>query len=400
LYSSLHRPRPAQALPSVPQLRLARPSLDGHFGPAKKPKEMSMNTRRTLLGFTAAVALTLASPWAHAAPKRPTVGVVVTTLSLEFWNNYLSFMKKGAAELGVDLIVLNADNNPDKMISSIQDLVSRHVDGIIFTPYWSTAARGLTLAKDANIPVVLTDTYPDFQPQSTRFPNYIGFVGPSDEDAGYQMAQHLFAATPAGSDGKKHIGVVDGTPGTSVAIDRRKGLTHAMKEHPEIVIDGEVNGNFNRDTAQAAFESLYEGHPNIRGVWSANGGMANGILAALKSYNKQSGKDVIVVGMDLEHENLKPLQDGELVFDIGGHWLQGGYALIMLYDAIEGHKLPADKAAVKLQLLPLTRDHVAQFQKDYPNGVPAFDFKEHSITFNPKATPGAFDVPDATTFRQ
>lgn len=361
-----------------------------------------MRTRRTMLGLAASLAMTMAAaPWAQAAPvKRPTIGVVVTTLSLEFWNNYLSFMKKGAEALGADLVVLNAENNSDKMIRSIQDLVSRHVDGIIFTPYWSTAARGLTLAKEANIPVVLTDTYPDFAPQTARFPNYIAFVGPNDEDAGYQMALHLFAATPAGKDGKKHIGVVDGTPGTSVAVDRRKGLTKAMAEHKDVVIDGEVNGNFNRDTAQAAFESMYEGHPDIRGVWSANGGMANGILAALKSHGKQPGKDVMVVCMDLERENLKPLQDGELVFDIGGHWLQGGYALIMLYDAIEGHKLPADKAVVKLQLLPLTRAHVVQFEKDYPNGVPAFDFKAHSLTYSPDAKPGDFDVPDAATFRQ
>jgi ABC-type sugar transport system substrate-binding protein len=362
-------------------------------------RKSDMTTRRTLLGATALLSLSMIAPWVRAAaPKRPTIGVVVTTLSLEFWNDYIKFMKTGAAELGVDLVVLNAENSADKMITSIQDLVSRHVDGIIFTPYWSTAARGLTIAKDAGIPVVLTDTYPDFSPQSERFPNYIGFVGPSDQAAGYQMALHLFAATPASSDGKKHIGVVDGTPGTSVAIDRRKGLTQAMKEHPEVVIDGEVNGNFDRDTAQAAFESLYEGHPTIRGVWSANGGMANGILAALKAHGKQPGKDVIVVGMDLERENLQPLEEGQLAFDIGGHWLEGGYALIMLYDAIEGHKVPANDAVVKLQLLPLTRDHVAQFEKDYPGGVPSFDFKQHSLTYNPNAKPGDFDVPDAKQF--
>jgi hypothetical protein len=51
-----------------------------------------------------------------------------------------------------------------------------------------------------------------------------------------------------------------------------------------------------------------------------------------------------------------------------------------------------------LQLLPLTRDHVAQFEKDYPGGVPTFDFKQHSLTYNPNAKPGDFDVPDAKQF--
>jgi ABC-type sugar transport system substrate-binding protein len=329
---------------------------------------------------------------ALADAAHPTVGVVVPTFATEFWTNYVDFMKKGASDLGADLVVLNADNKSDAMIKSIEDLAARHVDGIIFTPYWSTAARGLTIAKDAGIPVILTDTYPAFQPQSSRFPNYVAFIGPSDAEAGYEMAQHLFAATPAGADGKKHIAVVNGTSGTSVAIDRRKGLERALKEHPEVVVAGEVDGDFVRDTAQTAFESLYQGHPEVRGVWPANGGMANGIMAALRNHGKVPGKDVMIVAMDLNHENMEPLKNGDLLFDIGGHWLQGGFALVMLYDTIKGHPVPEKQATVKLALLPLTKDRVAQYEKDFPGGLPAYDFKAHSQTYNPSAKVAYFDM--------
>ena len=47
-------------------------------------------------------------------PRRP-----VPTLAAQFWNNYIEFMKKGAKELGVNLIVLNADNKPDQMVKSL-----------------------------------------------------------------------------------------------------------------------------------------------------------------------------------------------------------------------------------------------------------------------------------------
>ncbi len=91
---------------------------------------------------------------ASAAEKK--IGVVVPTLDAQFWNSYVDFMKKGAGELGVDLVVLNADNKPDQMVKSLEDLVAQGVDGIIFTPYWATAVPGLTLANQANIP-----GYPD-----------------------------------------------------------------------------------------------------------------------------------------------------------------------------------------------------------------------------------------------
>jgi len=149
----------------------------------------------------AVLGLALAALASAAAADEPTIGVVVPTLDAQFWNNYVDFMKKGAGELGVKLVVLNADNKPDQMVKSLEDLVAQNVSGIIFTPYWATAARGLTLAKEADIPVILTDSYPDFSPQSSRFPNYVAFIGPSDEDAGYQMAKTLFVAIKPGSSG-------------------------------------------------------------------------------------------------------------------------------------------------------------------------------------------------------
>jgi ABC-type sugar transport system substrate-binding protein len=346
---------------------------------------------RTTLAALAAPLLLSAGP-ALASKDKPVIGVVVPTLAAQFWNNYVDFMKKGAAELGVDLVVLNADNKPDQMVKSLEDLVGRPADGIIFTPYWATATRGLTLAKDANIPVILTDTYPDYQPQTSRFPNYLAFVGPSDEDAGKQMAETLFAAMKPDANGKKVIGVVNGTAGTSVAIDRRKGLEDALKTHPEVTVAGEVDGNFVRDTSQTVFESLYQGHPDIKGVWAANGGTATGVMTALKGAGKHPGKDVYVVAMDLNPENVEAVKSGDLLFDIGGHWLQGGFALVMLYDDIKGKPVPKDQDNVKLKLLPLTQDKVSQFETDFPGGVPPYDFKAHSRVYTPDAPAASFEL--------
>jgi simple sugar transport system substrate-binding protein len=343
-------------------------------------------------GLLALVLPIVVSSGPAAAADMPTIGVVVPTLNAQFWNNYVEFMKTGAKQLGVNLVVLNADNKPDQMVKSLEDLVARPVDGIIFTPYWATAARGLTQAKEADIPVILTDSYPDFQPQAARFPNYKAFVGPSDQDAGRQMGETLIAAMAPNANGKKVIGVVNGTAGTSVAIDRRKGLADALKQHPEVIVAGEVDGNFVRDQSQTVFESLYQGHPDIKGVWAANGGTATGVMTALKSAGKQPGKDVLVVAMDLNPDNVQAVKSGDLLFDIGGHWLQGGFALVMMYDQIKGKPVPKDQDNIKLNLLPLTKDKVADFEAQFPGGVPPYDFKAHSRVYTPDAPPASFEL--------
>jgi ABC-type sugar transport system substrate-binding protein len=209
------------------------------------------------------------------------------------------------------VVDLDADNNPDKMGLNVEDLIAKGVDGIIHVAYWNTGVKVLT-AKAANIPVVFADVYlPDISPQDKRFPNYIAFVGPSDETAGYEMATTLFKAMQPNEKGEKVVGVVDGTPGTSVAIDRRKGFDRALKENKDVRLAGSVNGNFVRDTSQTAFESLYQGNPDIKGVWAANGGTATGV----------------------------------------------------------------------------TKELIAQFRKDYPKGIPDYDWKQHSKIYNPEAVP-------------
>lgn len=352
-----------------------------------------MHSRRNFMGaalggLLAATALTGPA----MAQDEPTVGVVVPTLDAQFWNNYVDFMETGAEELGVDLVVLNADNKPDQMIRSLEDLVAQGVDGIIYTPYWATAMPGLTLARQADIPVILTDVYADFEPQNERFPNYLAFVGPSDADAGYQMANALFDAIEPAEDGKKYIAVVNGTAGTSVAIDRRAGLQRALDENPDVVVVGEVDGNFVRDTSQTVFESLWRGNPNIQGVWAANGGTATGVMTAIKNAGMTPGEDMPVVAMDLNPENVDAVEQGELLFDIGGHWLQGGFALVLMYDHLMGHEIPAEQANVKLELLPLTQDRVEQFRTDFPGGVPPYDFQARSRAYNPEAETAVFEM--------
>ncbi len=334
----------------------------------------------------AAVAMSGLSSVAVAADE-PTIGVIVPTLDSEFWNRYVAFTKTGAEQLGVKLIILNADNKPDQMIQFTQDLVARKVDGIISVGYWSSAPPTITFAQRAHIPVVITDSYPDFSPQSGKYLNYIGYVGPSDQDAGYHMGKALLDALKAGPDGKKVIGVVNGTPGTSVAIDRRKGLTQAIQEEgvDKVTIAGEVEGNFVRDQAQSAFEALYQGHPEIKGVFSANDPMAMGVIAALERKGKMPGKDVLISGMDLNGSNVDAMKAGKQLFSIGGHWLQGGIGLLIMYDYLHDFKIPAEQASFKLKLLPMTQADVARYERDFPGGQPNFDFKAHSKVYNKDA---------------
>jgi ABC-type sugar transport system substrate-binding protein len=92
---------------------------------------------------------------------------------------------------------------------------------------------------------------------------------------------------------------------------------------------------------------------------------------------------VKVGGMDLLNPAVESIEKGELYFSTGGHWMQTGFALIMVFDAING-KLPTE-TVVKLDLLAVTKDNMAKFKAKYVDAAKPVDVKAMSQTFTPGA---------------
>ncbi len=185
---------------------------------------------------------------------------------------------------------------------------------------------------------------------------------------------------------------MDGTEGAPGAIIRHKGLIRAMKEHPEAVLVSSKTANFDYEKAKSCTKELLIENPQIQGIWAAGDAMAQGGIEGAKLSGRHPGKDIFFVGMDLDSENLKAVSNGEQLFDIGGHWLQFGFGLSILFDSLYGYPIPKGRSIVKLPLLPVTREKVDQFEKDFPEGIPVYDFQQKSRVFNPSAPVTIFDI--------
>lgn len=363
---------------------------------------INVDRRRFLMGLGGvAAAATMGSFLAGCSSdktgKKVVIGSIVPTLDAQFWQRYKAFSETVAAELGIELVTINANNSADALNKGIEDLIARGVDGLIFVPYFGAGPKGIAAADAAGIPVMCVDCTPDdvIKPGG-EFENYIGVVGPDDETAGYEMADALSKTLVAGKDGKKKIIAIEGTPGTSVAINRFKGLKRYISEGGDLTLLGNAVGNFVASDSQKATEDLMQAHPDFQGVWTANGGTATGALAALKNAGKKPGVDVKVVTMDLNPDNVLLVASGELEFDTGGHWLQGGFAAIIMYDWLNGIEPSiADRSRV-IKLLPVTAATIPQLEMDYPDGQPPYVAKEHSRFLTPKGPDAVIELAYST----
>lgn len=317
--------------------------------------------------------------------------IILPSLGHEFWKNCLTLAEQTAKTEGIELTTYNCEDSSDKCAEYIETACNSGIDGLIFVAYFDMGPKCLATAKTANIPVIIIDAYiPDIAPGEQGYDNYLAFIGPSDEESGYQMACALFDGMEANEKGEKVVGVVNGTAGSTVAVDRRAGFEKAYKEYTDkgekITIAGEVTGDFVRDKSQEVTESLLQGNPDIKGIWAANGGTGTGVLAAVSSLGYKPGEDIKIVCMDLNEENVNSVKKGDILFDVGGHWLQGAFAVTMMCDYLNGFDLPADRN-VKLTPIPVFQDDVDDFLSVFVDFLPPYDAHEYSRTFNKDAAP-------------
>ncbi len=93
--------------------------------------------------------------------KQLTFGVTVS-----FITGYYSAMIEGiqatADELGIKIVLLNAENDSTKQNQQMENLIAQQVDAIVCNPEDSTAiATSVQKAMDAGIPVVMVDRIVD-----------------------------------------------------------------------------------------------------------------------------------------------------------------------------------------------------------------------------------------------
>ena len=123
-----------------------------------------LNLHTAIKGALVASAVSIAS--AAGAADAPKVAVDLTTLTSPFWTSYNKYIVAEAKAQGVDLLQpFNSEFDTAKQITGVKNSISLGANGIIFSPF-DTSAAGTVLktAAAAKVPVVAVDVAPDTGP--------------------------------------------------------------------------------------------------------------------------------------------------------------------------------------------------------------------------------------------
>ena len=212
-----------------------------------------------------------------------------------------------AKERGIDLKFADAQQKQENQIKAVRGFIAQGVDAILIAPVVSTGWDDvLKEAKEAEIPVILLDRQIDASDEL-----YLTAVTSDQVHEGKVAGDWLVQAV-----GDKACKVVElqGTTGSSPAINRKKGFEQALAGHSNITIARSQTGDFTRSKGKEVMESFIKaegGGKDICAVYAHNDDMAVGAIQAIKEAGLKPGTDIKIVSIDAVPDIFLAMAAGE-----------------------------------------------------------------------------------------
>ncbi|MCW2809087.1 MAG: hypothetical protein JWQ93_3042 [Marmoricola sp.] len=255
-----------------------------------------------------------------------------------------------AKELGVELIVKDAELNPQKQVSQFDELLAQDVDAIVVYPVVpESLGPAIAAAKKAGVPVISTNARPDVsKPLPAGYT--VDLEAPIDREA-YAMAEYGAKIQPGAS-----FGII----GNAAPIAALKYMV-AREEYWGKRFGLEYAGlvDAKQDTAAGygpAISELLAKNPDLQQIWVYNDLVALTAATVVRSSGRPDIK--IIANSGAGKPVLEAIRDGRIAMSYQLPWAEQGAALIdAAYSSATDQNLPLPET-VSLPGTSITKDNV------------------------------------------
>jgi ribose transport system substrate-binding protein len=276
-----------------------------------------------------------AKPNTSSNPEDIKIGLSVSTLNNPFFVSMKNGVEDEAKKQGMEVVVVDAQNDAAKQINDVEDLIQQGVNVLLINPTDSAAiSTAVQSANSLGIPVVTLD-------RSAEKGDVATLVSSDNEKGGEMAGEYLVEQLGEGA----KVAELEGVPGASATRERGAGFHNIADEKLDVV--AKQTANFDRTEGLNTMENLIQGNPDIKAVFAHNDEMALGALQAIQS----SGRDVLVVGFDGNEDAMTSIRNGNLSATVAQQPEKIGQLAVQAgADVLQGKKIE-EKIPVPLKLV-------------------------------------------------
>ncbi len=326
----------------------------------------------------------------HASIK--VLYIAPSGLGFQFHQDVSRFMLAVADDLDVELDVITTMGASPAMA---QQRISTYIEEngkpnyIISTIQRRITYQLLQLSSKQKIPfyTVNTDILKEemklIDKPRGKFRYWLGQMVPNDKNAGkilasalIQLAQKKPSAYKA-SDNLYHLIGISGGRDSSVSFNRNQGLLESIENNNDVILHQIQFSDWSDNYAFSITPKLLKRFPTTKLIWAASDQLASGVFRAIPD------KNVLIGGIDWSIEGLNAVKKGELAVSVGGHFMEAGWALLLLHDHFHGIEF-ADTLGTRIdtEMSMVDKHNIDDFLNIHKHGWSQFDFKHFSKVHN------------------
>lgn len=332
---------------------------------------------RILLAVSMALGVLAPAGHAVAADAKPLNIVFVSPgkIGEVYWDMVAQTMQAAGRKLDANVEVLSSERNYRTMQELGLGVVARadKPDFLILSNEESAAVPILEAAEAAGVKTLLLsntligEDALRLGPPRSKLKTWLGDITTDLTTAGARMANALIDAARhekwQSPDGKIHLLGIGGDEITPASIARNAGLQLAVAAAPDVIVDRMLFANWTQSEAEqvAANYLSWASRKGIRpaGIWAGNDPMALGALKAAAAAGLEPGQNIQVVGLNWSEDALREIKAGRLLLTDGGHFLLGGWSIVLLRDYADGCDFAASSPHIEVKTSAITRDNLA-----------------------------------------
>ena len=256
------------------------------------------------------------------------VGLAMNTQTNPFFVDVKDGCQKAADELGIELHITDAQDDPNIQMKDVENLITKKPDAIIIDTCDSDAiVSSIEACNEAGIPVLTMD-------REANGGEVVSHIGYDAIKSGRMAGQYLVDTLG----GKGKIVELQGIMGTNVAQNRSQGFNEIMKDNPDMEIVACQVADFDRAKGMSVMENILQANPEIDGLYAANDEMLLGALEAMDAAGRTD--DIVKIGCDAIDDTIEAMKAGKVEATIAEPPFFLGKAIVQAaYDYLEGEEI-------------------------------------------------------------